>query len=266
MLTERMTASRLLGGGPMLIFLTNDDGIHAVGLRAMYNALRNSGHDVAVFAPLTEQSAVGHAVTISTPLRVREICEPGFVGTAVMGTPTDCMKLGIHQLLGKTPDLVISGINQGANVGPDILYSGTVSAATEGAHMGFPSLAISHDSFNPGDMSGIAEHAMRLIGAIRWHELPRRCVLNLNYPNVPVNEFNGLALCPQTTAVWHDTYELRRDPRGAPYWWITGTIPEQEIEAGSDRDLLSRGYATLTPLRFDFTDRNTLAGLAYLND
>ena len=124
----------------MDILLTNDDGIRAVGLRALYSALTAAGHRVFVAAPMTEQSAVGHAVTISTPLRVKEFKENGFQGLGVYGTPADCVKLGISTLLEEKPELVVSGINAGANVGVDIIYSGTVSAATEGA----PTVSASH--------------------------------------------------------------------------------------------------------------------------
>ncbi len=248
----------------MFIALTNDDGIQAAGLRAIYAALRDAGHEVAVIAPVTEQSAVGHAVTIAMPLRVKEFKEQGFTGRGVHGTPTDCVKLGLTRLLDRRPDLVVSGINCGANVGPDILYSGTVSAATEAAHMGFSALAVSHDSFRATDLRGPAEHAVRLIDSIRWRDLPRRCVLNLNYPDVPLDRSGGLVICPQTSAVWNDSYVEREDPRGTPYWWLTGTMPEKDIAPGSDRDMLTRGYITLTPLRFDFTDYGTLDSLGYL--
>ena len=248
----------------MFIALTNDDGIQAVGLRAMYAALRGAGHEVMVIAPMTEQSGTGHAVTLAMPLRVKAFKERDFTGFGVYGTPTDCVKLGLTQLLKKRPDLVVSGINGGANVGPDLLYSGTVAAATEAAYMGFPALAVSHDSFTANDVRDQAGHAARLIDAIRWNELPRRCVLNLNYPNRPVEESGGLAVCPQTLAAWSDRYTRREDPRGRPYWWLTGFVPEKDIEPGSDCDMLARGYITLTPLRFDFTDRETLDRLDYL--
>ena len=127
----------------MRILLTNDDGIQAVGLRALYKALVAAGHEVHVVAPITEQSAVGHAITLSAPLRVKEFREENFFGLGVSGTPADCVKLAISTLLKEAPELVVSGINAGANVGVDIMYSGTVSAATEGALKGFPALAVS---------------------------------------------------------------------------------------------------------------------------
>lgn len=245
----------------MRIALTNDDGIHAVGLRAMYAALMEAGHEVDVIAPMTEQSAVGHAITVLSPLRTKLVSEKNFAGHGIFGTPTDCVKLGIGSLLEQKPDMVVSGINAGANVGPDILYSGTVAAATEAAHLGFSSLAVSYDSFRPENLGEHARYAVCVMERIPWAELPPRRVMNLNLPNRPVAEFKGLALCPQTSAVWKDWYYRREDPRGRPYWWLDGDIPPDKVTPGSDKGLLTEGWATLTPLKFDFTDKATLEAL-----
>ncbi len=238
----------------MIIALTNDDGVQAAGLRALYKVLLEQGHAVRVVAPVTEQSAVGHAITIRDPLRIRHFSENGFAGIGVFGTPADCVKLGLSQLLEEKPDLVISGINAGANVGPDIMYSGTVAAAREAASMGFPALAVSYDSFITGDMTEHARFAVALMQRIPWGDVPERRVLNLNLPKGPMSDCKGLRLCPQTSAVWRDWYHKRTDPRGAPYWWLDGTIPPDLVAPGTDRALLTEGWATLTPLRFDFTD------------
>jgi 5'-nucleotidase len=245
----------------MDILLTNDDGIHAVGLRSMYNALYEAGHRVQVVAPLTEQSAVGHAVTLSLPLRVKRICEPGFEGLGVRGTPVDCVKLALSHLLESPPDAVVSGINSGANVGVDILYSGTVSAATEGALAGYPSIAVSVDDFNPQDLSGQAGFVAELLGGSVLSGLPPRCVLNLNFPDRPMDEVLGVRVCPQTAAVYRDWYDARKDPRGGDYYWLCGQIPPEEVAPDTDRGLLSLGYVTMTPLRFDFTDSGALEAL-----
>ncbi|MFV0349282.1 MAG: 5'/3'-nucleotidase SurE [Halodesulfovibrio sp.] len=249
----------------MIIALTNDDGIQAPGLRALYKALIQAGHTVHCIAPVTEQSAVGHAVTISLPLRVKEFKENGFSGKGVYGTPVDCVKLGLTCLMDVKPDVVVSGINAGANVGPDILYSGTVSAATEGAHMGFPAIAVSYDNFRPGDLSEQAAFAAELIDNMPWKSLPPRCVINLNFPACPMPEAKGLRVCPQTSAVWKDWYDHRKDPRGSDYWWLNGVIPPETVSAGTDRALLTDGYITLTPLRFEFTDDTALQALSVLD-
>jgi len=242
----------------MNILLANDDGIQAVGLRALYHALVEAGHTVHVVAPVTEQSAVGHAVTLAMPVRVKEFREDGFHGQGVYGTPVDCVKLGLSTLLDEKPDLVISGINAGANVGVDILYSGTVSAATEGALMEIPSMAVSMDHFNPADLSGQARYTADLLPRIPWDALPPKCVLNLNFPNRPVEEALELVVCPHTRASYTDWYDTRQDPRGRPYYWLDGAIPPERISPDRDRALLTKGHVTLTPLRFDFTDRETL--------
>jgi 5'-nucleotidase len=246
----------------MKILLANDDGIQAVGLRALYFALVEAGHDVRVVAPVTEQSAVGHAVTLSMPLRVREFREKGFRGQGVYGTPVDCVKLALSTLLDTPPDLVLSGINAGANVGVDILYSGTVSAATEGALMEIPSMAVSMDDFNPVDLSGQARYCARLLPKIPWADLPPKCVMNLNFPACPIAEARELTVCPHTRASYRDWYDARTDPRGRPYYWLDGAIPPERISPDCDRALLTNKHITLTPLHFDFTDCEALDVLA----
>ncbi|OIO06208.1 MAG: 5'/3'-nucleotidase SurE [Desulfovibrionaceae bacterium CG1_02_65_16] len=242
----------------MRILLTNDDGIQAVGLRAMHRALVAAGHEVHVVAPVTEQSAVGHAVTLSAPLRVKEFREADFFGLGVTGTPADCVKLGLSTLVKDRPDMVVSGINAGPNVGVDILYSGTVSAATEGALMGYASLAVSMDDFKPVDLSGQAAYAAALLPRLPLADLPEKCVLNLNFPARPIGEVLGLKLCPHTRVAYEDWYEERVDPRGHPYYWMCGELKSERIAPGRDRRLLTEGWVTLTPLKFDFTDHDTL--------
>ncbi len=249
----------------MKILLTNDDGIQAIGLRSLYHALLRAGHEVHVVAPVTEMSAVGHAVTLAAPLRVKNFDEKAFFGQGVSGTPADCVKLGLTTLLESPPDLVVSGINAGANVGVDILYSGTVSAATEGALMGLPALAVSYDSFSPEDLAGQGDWVAALLPRVDWIGLPKHCVLNLNFPDLPMEQVKGLRVCPQTRAGYRDWYVEREDPRGRKYYWLTGVIPPDEVSPGKDRALLTEGFMTLTPLRFDFTDHETMGKLSGLS-
>lgn len=242
----------------MFIVLTNDDGIYATGLRAIYRALLAAGHTVQVIAPLGEQSAVGHSITVTNPLRSKAVEESDFSGIAISGTPTDCVKLGLTRLVKMQPDLVVSGMNAGANVGPDILYSGTVAAATEAAAMGVPALAVSHNSFRHPDVNDYARYAVSLIDEIPWNRLPRKRVINLNLPGCPFSECKGLTLCPQTDTAWNDWYEEREDPRGMTYWWIDGEIPMEHVAEGTDKYMVEHGWATITPLKFDFTDNACL--------
>lgn len=242
----------------MHILLTNDDGIYAQGLRALYRALLAAGHRVGVIAPLGEQSAVGHSVTMLSPLRVKQIEESDFRGMAVTGTPTDCVKLGLSRLLDEAPDLVVSGINAGANVGPDILYSGTVAAATEGAAAGFRSVAFSHHDAKHADINEYAAYGVELLARLPWKSIPKRRVVNINFPACPFAAKKGLALCPQTDSPWKDWFDERTDPRGRKYWWMNGEIPKEHVGAHTDKGLLDECWCTLTPLKFDFTDRECL--------
>lgn len=248
----------------MRILLTNDDGIQAPGLRTLYTALLERGHEVHVVAPVTEQSAVGHAVTLSMPLKVKEFKANGFRGLGVYGTPVDCVKLGLTKLLPEPPDIVVSGINNGCNVGVDIIYSGTVSAATEGALMGFPALAVSLDNWTPDNFDEQAAWTADFVERMQWDKLPEQCVLNLNFPDLPMAQTGPLTICRQTTAAYEDWYEERTDPRGHNYYWLSGRIPEDKVSPGTDRALLWQGRITLTPLMFNFSDAGameTLEGL-----
>ncbi len=247
----------------MRVLLTNDDGIYAPGLRILYSALRRRGHTVHVVAPMAQQSGVGHSLTVFSPLRGIRFKEADFEGFGLYGTPADCVKLALGSLLHPAPDLVMSGINAGANVGPDILYSGTVGAATEACHELLPSMAVSNDEDEPAHLPDKALHAVRLAEAMDWKSLPPRRLLNVNYPAGPLSACRGLRVCPQTDAVWQNSYDERRDPRGDRYWWLVGSIPPETVNAGTDKDLLGRGYITLTPLCFNFTDEE---GLEQLKD
>jgi 5'-nucleotidase len=246
----------------MDVLLTNDDGIGARGIRALYAALMEAGHTVRVVAPMRQQSGVGHSLTVFEPVRAEEIVEPGFRGLGVYGTPTDCVKLALGTLLPKTPDIVVSGINAGANVGPDILYSGTVAAATEAALEELPAVAVSHDDHAASlDLLPQARHLTALVARMDWTRLARGRVININYPAGPLADARGLKVCPQTSAVWKNVYAERRDPRGARYWWLKGEIPAHTINAGSDKDMLNKGHITVTPLRFEFTDEGGMDAL-----
>lgn len=238
----------------MRVLLTNDDGIHARGLIALYTAFTKRGHEVTVVAPMQQQSGVGHSLTVFKPLQAVFFNQPGFKGLGVYGTPTDCVKLALGNLMPQRPDLVVSGINAGANVGPDILYSGTVGAATEGCYEELPSMAVSDDEDDPTDLLAKARHAVSLAENLDWKSIPKRRVINVNYPKGLLSECKGLRICPQTTAVWKNSYLERQDPRGARYWWLVGEVPARDINPGSDKALLNEGYVTVTPLCFSFTD------------
>lgn len=246
----------------MNVLLTNDDGIQAAGLRAIYRALTDRGHTVAAVAPMRQQSGVSRSITVFEPLRSEEFREDDFIGTGVHGTPTDCVKLGLAEFAGQQPDIVISGINIGRNVGPDLFYSGTVAGAAEGAHAGLKSLALSRAGGSPGaDMGAVARHAAILAEKVAQMDMPAGRVINVNYPSRRLEEALGPVVCKQSLATWVNVYERKQDPRGWPYWWLTG---EMKMKAGekSDLALLEQGYITITPLKFEYTDHDMLDALA----
>lgn len=240
----------------MLILLTNDDGIRAPGIIAMYRELVKLG-DVHVVAPETVQSATGHGITIATPLLTQQVnVEDVFTGTAVDGRPADCVKLAVNQLLPRQPDLVISGINSGANVGINVIYSGTVAAAIEAAFLGLPAIALSLYLRNdkPTDYARTAHFARRSIEQILTAGLKGGHVCSVNIPPLDVDEQpTGVKVVRQCFRAWNDTYEERKDPRGRSYFWNTSVFRLGETESDTDVAALRDGYITITPLQFDLT-------------
>jgi 5'-nucleotidase len=245
----------------MLILLTNDDGIQAPGILAMYRELVRLG-EVIVVAPQTVQSATGHGITLTTPLLTSSVTiENGFTGTAVDGRPADCVKLAINQLLPRQPDLVISGINAGANVGINVIYSGTVAAAIEAAFLGVPSIATSLflRSHVPVDFARAAVISREMIQRILHHGLFAGQVASINIPALlPEESPAGTKLVRQCTRPWIDTYERRQDPRGRDYFWNSSVYHLGETDADTDVAALRDKYITITPIQFDLTEHAIL--------
>src|SRR5258706_1734112 len=239
-----------------MILLTNDDGITAPGLVAMYRHLTDMGQ-VQVVAPETVQSATGHGITLSQPLLTSRVeVENAFTGTAVAGSPADCVKLAISQILPRTPDLVISGINSGANVGINVIYSGTVAAAIEAAFLGLPSIAISLYLRKEIETNYkvAAKRAMDVIERILAAGLKGGEVVNVNLPAVaPDQEPAGIKICRQCTRPSVDTYEKRQDPRGRDYFWNKYVFTLGKSEEDTDVAALRDQWITVTPLQFDLT-------------
>jgi 5'-nucleotidase len=240
----------------MLILLTNDDGILAPGLLAMYRELKKLG-DVVVVAPDTVQSATGHGITVATPILTNEVkVGDDFIGTSVGGRPADCVKLAISKLLPKAPDLVVSGINSGANVGINVIYSGTVAAAIEAAFLGLPAVAVSLylRGDRPTDYARTASLALKTIRGILEAGLKPGEVASVNLPPLrPDEEPTGTRVVRQCIRGWADTYEERRDPRGRLYFWNSSVFTLGNTEEDTDVAALRDGYITITPLQFDLT-------------
>jgi 5'-nucleotidase len=239
------------------ILVTNDDGIDSAGISALADALKEIS-DVTVVAPSEEQSAVGHGITMKYPLRVTKYNKNGtFFGYAVEGTPADCVKMGIRNIMGESPDLVISGINHGSNTAINIIYSGTVSAAREAAIMDVPAIAISVTSHEARDFKYAGKVAIMIAQKVIKHGLPRGTLINVNVPNFPEKEIAGILVTEQSKAKWDDIYVKRTDPFGKDYYWLTGKLVEIENENQSDQFAIKNKFVSITPIHFDLTDYDT---------
>jgi len=242
----------------MKILVTNDDGVRAPGIRALAEALREVG-EVVVVAPDRERSAVGHALTLHHPLRATEIRPAIF---AVDGTPTDCVNLGIHTLLGTKPDIVVSGINCGGNMGDDITYSGTVSAAMEATLMGIPALAVSLVTIGRGENYGAAAaFAAHLVRMVADRGLPRDTLLNVNVPDLPQDKLGNAVVTIQGKRDYEGKIVTKTDPRGRNYYWIgNGELLFRDLD-GTDYHAVKRGSISVTPLHLDLTNYASLTML-----
>lgn len=237
----------------MNILVSNDDGVQSEGLHALVDELKTLAH-VTVVAPDRERSAVGHSLTFFSPLRVRKISEDAHsVVYASDGTPSDCVLLGIYDLMENRPDLVISGINRGANLGDDITYSGTVSAAMEGLIHGVPGFAISQTAYETMHWKTAAIIARRLAVALQTHALPPKTFLNVNVPNVPLGDLAGIEATTQGESIYEQRLIKRADPRGSEYYWITGAIPRGERVPGTDFAAVLDNRVSITPVQLNLT-------------
>jgi 5'-nucleotidase len=242
--------------------LTNDDGVYAPGLRALRAELTKLG-DVTVVAPAGEQSAVGHSITLLTPLIVQEVLDDNgrAMGWAVEGRPADCVKLALLELLPEPPDVVISGLNAGSNAGINVLYSGTVAAAIEGAFFRRTSIAVSLEYTKPKplDFARAADLARAVIEQIVAHPLSAGILFNVNIPSFDKGPIRGIRVVPQNVAPYVETYDRRTDPRGRTYFWSGPDFSCPEPHPDTDVTALGEGYITVTPLQFNLTHDVLLA-------
>ncbi len=251
----------------MRILVTNDDGIHAEGLAVLEQIAKQLSDDVWVVAPETDQSGVAHSLSLSNPLRLRQIEEKRF---AVQGTPTDCVIMAVRSVMAEMkPDLVLSGVNRGQNVAEDVTYSGTIAAAMEGTLLGIPSIAVSQ-AYMAGDRTSIIwdcalQHAPGIIRRLLEEGIPDGILFNLNFPNVAPSEVAGVAV----TAQGRRDQELmrlepRRDGRGNPYYWIAFQRGKHEPANGTDLRALAEKKISVTPLELDLTHEPTMTRFAQL--
>jgi 5'-nucleotidase len=250
----------------MRIFVTNDDGIDAEGLITLREALMKFG-EVIVVAPDNEQSAVGHSITLGMPIRFRRVKRNGeLFGYAVSGTPADCVKLGLCEILKGPVDLLVSGINRGSNLGINAFYSGTVAAALEGALFKIPSVAISADSYEDVSFREVGRIVERILPDILksrkevgWN------FLNINVPNAKLEQIAGVRLAAMNCSGFEEKFQEHKDPRGGlVYWMMGGVLPLQETEE-DDTLLIRKGFVTITPLRYDLTNYEILQKMRKFN-
>jgi len=236
------------------ILLTNDDGIYSPGIITLYESIKSLGK-VHVIAPASEMSAVGHAITLTDPLRVEKVNRRGeFFGHAVSGTPADCVKIAVWALLDEKPDIIISGINLGNNTGISIIYSGTVSAATEGTILKIPSIAISLAAYKKPDFTYAAKFAKKLIPIVLERKLPIGTLLNVNVPNIPEEEIEGVMTTKQGKAVYQEFFDKRTDPWGRSYYWMAGEKVKMKQDDSVDDSAIFNNMVSVTPIQFDLTD------------
>lgn len=246
----------------MRVLVTNDDGIHAPGLKVLEHIAKAISDDIWVTAPEMEQSGVAHSLTLHQPVRIRKISARRF---AVSGTPTDCVLLARQVVFksGKLPELVLSGVNRGSNAGDDVTYSGTIAAAMEGTLLGIPSIALSQDTLDYENLHWkCAEtHAPALIKKLLKAGWPKGTLININFPDCTADKVKGVKVAPQGKRKIGVAHSERLDPKGRPYYWIGGSRSNEAEVAGTDLAWLDKRYITVTPLQLDLTDQAALKAL-----
>lgn len=246
-----------------LILVTNDDGITAPGVRALIEVMNELG-DVVVVAPDSPQSGMGHAITVNSTLYVEKvILDKGKQEEySCSGTPADCVKLAIKQILGRRPDLCVSGINHGSNSSINVIYSGTMSAAVEAGIEGIPAIGFSLLDYNwnadfetsKGYIKTIVENALK-------YGMPEGVVLNVNIPNLPKSDIKGIKVCRQAKANWEEEFDKRKNPHGRDYYWLTGKFVNLDRGDDTDEWSLEHGYVSVVPVQFDMTAHHAIQNL-----
>ena len=247
-----------------LILICNDDGIDAPGIQALAAALDGLGR-LVIAAPESEQSAVGHAITVRDPVRAQsygfEVPSGPVKAWSIAGTPADCIKLAGQELLEHPPDLVVSGINHGPNTAVNVLYSGTVSAATEAAIMGYTSIAFSLCSWSSNEFEAAGYYARMLSRYVLNNGLPTGSLLNVNIPEGPFEEIEGVRITRQARSRWEESFVARTDPVGRPYYWLSGEFVNLDEGDNTDLTAIEDNYVAVTPLQLDLTAYEQLESL-----
>jgi len=251
----------------MKILLCNDDGIHAPGIATLHHAIGHLG-ELHVVAPDTERSAAGHSITLTDPIKAISVEKnEQLFGTAVSGTPADCIKLALC-LLHKDalPELVVSGINLGSNTGISVLYSGTVSAASEAVILGVPAIALSLCTYQNPHWETAAQVAAEIAAKVAKNPLPDGTLLNVNIPNVPLAELKGMKAARMGRSRFVEKFSTHLDPRGNKYYWLDGELDLLDDSADTDVRVVQDGYVALTPIHIDLTAKYAMEQVETWNE
>jgi 5'-nucleotidase len=246
-----------------LILVTNDDGISAPGIRALVDVMSEIG-DVVVVAPDKPQSAMGHAITINSTLYLNKVSLENAEVTEYncSGTPVDCVKLAVNEILKRKPDLCVSGINHGSNSSINVIYSGTMSAAVEAGIEGIPAIGFSlldydwNANFNP-----VKSYVKKIALQTIEKGLPEGTVLNVNFPKLPEKDIKGIKICRQAKALWMEKFDKRKTPQGKDYYWLTGEFVNEDKGEDTDEWALEQGYISVVPVQFDMTAHHAIQQL-----
>lgn len=246
-----------------LILVTNDDGITAPGVRALIEVMNEIG-EVVVVAPDSPQSGMGHAITINSTLFVEKISvgKGKQIEYSCSGTPVDCVKLAVKEIIGRRPDLCVSGINHGANSSINVIYSGTMSAALEAGIEGIPAIGFSLCDYNwNANFEPAKEHVKTIVENVLKHGLPSGVVLNVNIPKLSKKDIKGVKVCRQAKANWEEEFDKRKNPQGRDYYWLTGKFVNLDDGEDTDEWALEKGYVSVVPVHFDMTAHHAIQHL-----
>lgn len=250
-----------------LILVTNDDGITAPGIRALIAVMSEIG-TVVVVAPDSPQSATGHSITINDTLYINKISKDGdaIQEYSCSGTPVDCVKLGVNEVLKRKPDLCVSGINHGSNSSINVIYSGTMSAAVEAGIEGIPAIGFSLADFDwNANFEPVKSFVKTIALEVLENGLPESVILNVNFPKLEAKEIKGIKICRQAKALWMEKFDKRKTPQGRDYYWLTGEFVNQDKGEDTDEWALANGYVSLVPVQFDLTAHHAIQNLSNRN-
>lgn len=243
-----------------LILVTNDDGITAPGIRTLIAVMQEIG-EVCVVAPDRPQSGMGHAITVNDTLHLQRVSatESPILEYSCSGTPVDCVKMAVHEVLKRKPDLCVSGINHGSNSSINVIYSGTMSAAVEAGIEGIPAIGFSLQDFSWGaNFEPTKSFLKKIVLEVLDKGLPQGTVLNVNFPKLTENEIKGFRICRQANAYWQEKFDKRTTPFGKEYYWLTGEFINPDKGEDTDEWALANGYISVVPVQFDMTAHHAI--------